>query len=495
MAEAVPKPDYIFDRAVEWQALAEFATDDRLGATLGMVSGRRRQGKTLLLESMCEELGGLYFTVPEDMPASEHLRRLAEALGSFTGGLPPRLDSWDQAIEALFDLGTAGRPILVVLDEFPYMANSASGLPSIIQHALSPRGTARTRSRTRLILCGSSLSFMGQLVSGSAALFGRARLSLMVRAFDFRAAARFWGVSHDLPLAAAMFAMVGGTPAYIEYASTTVPASSAELDEWVTRNLLNSTNMLFRQPRMLLSEDSAFSHIGMYGTVLTAIAEGSRTVSGIAQRVGRSTSDVNHYVKGLADGGFLSHVPDAFRANRAEYQITDALIRFHHAIVYPNWSRLDLYRPERAARLWAEAADTFRSQVVGPAFEDMCRVWTQEFASGATLGGEPDIVSHGVLNDPAGRSQRQLDIVVRDSRRGLVAIGEAKAGEVIGHGHLNRLREAADLLRVQRHLEPGTQPVLLLFSGVGFTSELTAEVADSGGTVQLIGLERLYSGS
>ena len=127
MAKVVPKPDYIFDRAFEWEALAEFATDDRLGATLGMVSGWRRQGKTLLLESMCEELGGLYFTVPEDMPANEHLRRLAEALGTFTGGLPPRLDSWDEAIEALFDLGTAGQPVLVVLDEFPYMARSAAG--------------------------------------------------------------------------------------------------------------------------------------------------------------------------------------------------------------------------------------------------------------------------------------------------------------------------------------------------------------------------------
>jgi hypothetical protein len=100
-----------------------------------------------------------------------------------------------------------------------------------------------------------------------------------------------------------------------------------------------------------------------------------------------------------------------------------------------------------------------------------------------------------VLNDPAGRSQRQLDLVVRDSRRRIVAIGEAKSGEVIGHGHLNRLREAAGLLHAQRHLEPGGQPVLLLFSGAGFTPELAAEAANSGGAVQLIGLERLYSGS
>lgn len=493
MAEAVPKPDYIFDRVVEWQALAEFATDDRLGATLGMVSGRRRQGKTLLLESMCEELGGLYFTVPEDMPETEHLRRLAEALGAFTGGLPPRLGSWDQAIEALFGLGTGDRPVLVVLDEFPYMARSATGLPSIIQHALSPRGMARTRSRTRLILCGSSIAFMSQLVSGSAALFGRARLSLMVRAFDFRAAARFWGVSHDLPLAAALFAMVGGTPAYIEYASG-VPGSLDELNEWVTRNLLNSTNMLFRQPRMLLSEDSSFSQIGMYGSVLTEIAEGRRTVTGIAQRLDRSAADISHYVKGLVDAGFLRHCPDAFRANRAEYQIMDALIRFHHAIVYPNWSRLELYRPDRAERMWADAQPGFASQVAGPGFEHMCRTWTEDFAGEVTLGGVPSAVTQGVLKDQAGKSQLQLDVVALGPDRTVLAIGEAKWGETIGMKHFGRLYRATELLRGAGKIPADAQPVLLLFSGTGFTEELAAHAAGSDGTVQLVGLERLYRG-
>jgi predicted transcriptional regulator len=41
--------------------------------------------------------------------------------------------------------------------------------------------------------------------------------------------------------------------------------------------------------------------------MLTAIAEGSHTVSSIAQRVGRSASGINHYVKGLTDGGFLAN--------------------------------------------------------------------------------------------------------------------------------------------------------------------------------------------
>lgn len=51
--------------------------------------------------------------------------------------------------EMTLTASTAGQPVLVVLDEFPYMARSAAGLPSIIQHALSPRGMARTKLRAR----------------------------------------------------------------------------------------------------------------------------------------------------------------------------------------------------------------------------------------------------------------------------------------------------------------------------------------------------------
>ncbi|NUT42766.1 MAG: ATP-binding protein [Thermoactinospora sp.] len=476
------KPDFIFGREQEWQALADFAVNPRLGATLGVVSGRRRQGKTLLLETLCEQTGGLYFAVPENMPKSEHLLRLGQAIARHAGGLAPALNTWDDAVEALFRLGHGDEPLVVVLDEFPYMATSAPELPSIIQHALSPRGTARRESRTRLILCGSSISFMSQLVSGSAALYGRAVLSLFVPAFDFRTAAAFWQVEQDHRLAAILFALVGGTPAYIEYAS----GSPADLDSWVPANLLNANNMLFRQPRMLLSEDTSFKEIGMYGTVLTAVAEGNHVVSTIARRVGKPVADLNHYLKGLQDGGFLFQAEDAFRANRSRYQIADSLVRFHHAIVYPNWSRLDLYRPDRAAQVWQESRATFSSQVVGPAFEHICRVWAAEFASSDTFGGQQATVTYGVINDRSGRSQIELDIVVRDPARKVLALGEVKWGERMGMAHLARIRRAAELLDVE--------PVACLFSGSGFTDELRTHADASNGAVQLVDLARLYEG-
>ncbi|MER5778186.1 hypothetical protein ABT144_28610 [Streptomyces sp. NPDC002039] len=41
----------MFDRNDEWSALTRFITDPQPGATLGVVYGRRRQGKTFLLDA------------------------------------------------------------------------------------------------------------------------------------------------------------------------------------------------------------------------------------------------------------------------------------------------------------------------------------------------------------------------------------------------------------------------------------------------------------
>ena len=60
-----PKPDRLFDRDTEWKGLVSFAADDRPGATLGVVSGRRRQGKSYLLQALATALGGIYFPALE----------------------------------------------------------------------------------------------------------------------------------------------------------------------------------------------------------------------------------------------------------------------------------------------------------------------------------------------------------------------------------------------------------------------------------------------
>lgn len=165
------KPPEVFDREYEWSALTRFIADDQPGATLGVVSGRRRQGKTYLLEAACLAAGGFYFGATEATD-TESLRRISIALTEHLSPPSPfHFADWTEAVSALLDLGRE-RPVPVVLDEFPYLVKANTELPSTIQQALRPFGHARSATRTRLLLCGSALAVMGKLLAHNCATPG-----------------------------------------------------------------------------------------------------------------------------------------------------------------------------------------------------------------------------------------------------------------------------------------------------------------------------------
>ncbi|MFD0593389.1 hypothetical protein ACFQZ4_13275 [Catellatospora coxensis] len=84
---AVAKPRELFDRVHEWDALSGFVSQKRPGAALGLVYGRRRQGKTFLLSQLARATGGFMFTAAQQA-AEQNLTDLSAAYHQFTGGTP-----------------------------------------------------------------------------------------------------------------------------------------------------------------------------------------------------------------------------------------------------------------------------------------------------------------------------------------------------------------------------------------------------------------------
>ncbi|MCM0674894.1 ATP-binding protein [Micromonospora phytophila] len=488
------KPAGIFDRDIEWAELVRFATDDRAGATLGVVSGRRRQGKTLLLYELARATGGFYFGATEATQA-DSLRRLGEALGRHTGAPGPvHLADWPSAVDALLALGRQG-PVTVVIDEFPYLARASRDLPSIIQHALTPGRTERTGSRTRLLLCGSALSFMGGLLAGSAPLRGRAGLELPVAPLDYRAAAAFWGLG-DPSLAARVFAIVGGTPAYRrEYVQDDAPTGPDDFDDWVVRAVLNPARPLFREARYLLAEDPDLRDTALYHSVLAAVAEGNGTRGGIAGFIGRKATDLQHPLTVLEDAGLLVRDPDPLRSGRSRYRIAEPLITFYQAVMRPAWTALE---QRRGMDVWRRSQRRYTSAVLGPGFEETVRQWALRFAAPETFGGIVAEASAAVLTDPSSRTSHELDIValgeppLGDGPRPLLAVGEVKWGRTLARPDLDRMDRARDLL-VSRPGLDARDARLLLASAEGFTEELR-QLTDRRPDVVLVDPVRLYSG-
>lgn len=484
------KPPDMFDRDREWSQLTNFLADDRAGATLGVVCGRRRQGKSFLLEAACQQTDGFYFSAQEATEA-ESLALIGASLTRHIDPVAPITPpDWPTVIDILLRLGR-DRPFPVVIDEFPYLARGNAALPSMIQSAYAPRRAERTQSRTRLLLCGSAMSFMGRLLSGSAPLRGRASLDLTVHTLDYRLAARFWDLA-DPRLAFLVHAIVGGTPAYrTEMIRYDAPTDLADFDAWVVRAILSPGSPMFLEARYLLAEEPDLRDPALYHSVLAAIAEGNTGRGGIAGHVGRKVNELAHPLTVLEDAGLVSRESDAFRANRTDFRISEPLLAFYHAIMRPFWSQFT--RPTDAARLWERSQRRFASSILGPHFERICRDWALHFAADR-FGDWPVQVTAGTVNDPASKTTHQVDVAVvghgDGARPPLLAIGEAKWNDIMGAGHLERLRRIRTLVEQNASYDT-SRTRLACFSGAGFTPELRHCAAR--GEVDLVGLADLYS--
>jgi hypothetical protein len=394
---------------------------------------------------------------------------------------------WGDAIRLLLS-AVRDQPLAVVIDEFPFLVKSSPSLPSVIQRELGPGGTGNS-SMARLLLCGSAMSVMGGLLAGQAPLRGRASLEMVVRPFDYRDAAEFWGAD-DPKLAAVLHSVVGGTPAYRrEFVAFDAPDGLSDFDSWITRTVLNPQSPLFREARYLLAEETDIRDPALYHSVLGAIAAGHRTNGGIANFIGRKSSDLTHPLNVLEDCALITKSPDVFRRGRWTYRVTEPLINFYEAVMRPEWFRLEAGQPER---VWLDQRPDFFRRVVGPHFESICRSFVQQ--RGGELFGTPvGEVGSGVVNDPATKTQIEIDVVAfspaapGESRR-IVSLGEVKWGEVMGTRHVDRLRHARDLLAGNYDVD---DCVLACYSAAGFTDELRA-AADP--RVALVPLADIYQG-
>jgi uncharacterized protein len=481
----VEKPSWLHSRNREWARLAEFADSDRLGAGLAIVYGRRRQGKTALLEALGAAVDGFYWQAIEQS-AAQNLESFSLAWSAWLGESSGRIfGSWAEAINAMFS-GPPERSAVVLLDEFGYLLTAAPEVASLIQAKLTP--TATRAGRTRLVLCGSAFSQLRDLLSGTAPLRGRATLELVVGPFDYRVSADYWELSDNIDAAFRVHAVVGGTPGYRVLAGGT--PNRGNVDRWMADRILDPASPLFREGRILVAEEPSFSDRAMYWGVLGAIAEGKRHRQEIAVALGRPEPSVGFPLRVLVDGGWVEQVADPFHSVRSTYRLTEPIVRFHRLVIEPEEGRL---RRGQAEAVVQDTRAIVARQIYGPHLEWIAAEWAMSFADTSTLGGRPRSVTSGTLR--FGGESHQVDLVAKQpgpTGRDLVhAIGEVKAGSTrVGREELDRLDAIAD--RLGNHRGPDLKRLIVARSG--FTAELE-RIASGRGDVELVDLRRLYEGS
>ncbi|MQA28072.1 MAG: ATPase [Micromonosporaceae bacterium] len=499
------KPADVFDRDAEWVDLVEFATSRLPGLRIAVVYGRRRQGKSYLLRRLADACGGLYHLATEQTETVS-VRRFAESLAGWSG--MPRsalaFDGWEAALTSAASLMSSragagdGAPPLLVLDEFPYLVRETPGLPSIVQalyDSIGP-GSTSTRAPLRLVLCGSAISVMSDLLSGTKALRGRGALELRVKPFGFRDARSYWGIQ-STHVAFVHNALAGGTPGYRELVpDPSVPEDAGLLGGWVARNLLRPTAPLFGEANRLVHEDPRIRDSAVYGSLMAAIAAGESSPAKIGGLLGRPSSSLTYQLRMLESAGFIERRQDLLVDRRPTITVADPVVRLHHLVIEPYLADLEA---GRAAQVWQEVAHTVDSKILGPHFEALATEWVTRHA-GEEAGLRVGVTGHATVACPEHKASHEIDILSlkrgarpRSAGAGIAFIGEAKHRErAPGMGQLRRLEHVRDLLAANGH--DVSHAVLGLFSTSGFTNELTTAAADDG-SIQLASLEQLYGGS
>lgn len=424
----------------------------------------------MLLRRLVEQTGGFY-SMALEQEREPALQRLATALVGELG-LPAgtlTLPDWSTAFRTLLRPSTTDRPHLVVIDELPYLLRHSPELPSALQEVIDSSRTDPSWPPVRLILCGSAIAVMGQLLSGTQALRGRAQLDLTVRAFDVRQTAQFWQVPDD-ETAFLLHAVVGGTPGYRDLIGE--PPAAGGFAAWLGGSLLNPSHAMFREADYLLTEDPRLTDRSLYHSVLAGVSGGARTPTALGAVLGRPASNLEHPLSVLAGAGYLRREDDVLLQRRPRLRVADPVIRFDQAVRRPRLAQLE---DRRTAAAWTDAGPAFASAVLGPHFEDLARWWTGQHDDWPQPVGE---VGSTVVNDRAGRAQHEVDVVAlaagqrRQAKDARVAVlGEAKASDrPRGVGEVVRLERVRELLAARG--VDARDAVLAVFGRSGFTREL-----------------------
>ena len=435
------KPERIVDREREWTALARFIEER---GRLALLYGPRRVGKSFLLEGLSEATGGVRYQAIVGIRGTQ-LADFGDALGEWLGAGPLRLESWADAFARVARLEL---PFLAI-DELPYLLEPAPELPSVLQRYVD------SAAGPPLILSGSALSVMSELAAASAPLHGRAAAMIVPGCLVGRDLAALWGTENPLSLLWIDSAL-GGLPGY----RPTVRPPQGDLDAWMVDDVLHPGSALLDAAQADLAELPAPMALrGIYRSILSVIASGEHSFGAIARVAGIPSGALSRPLRALERAGLVSRTEDVLRARRDRYELADAHLRFWLAVIEPNRSVL---AAGGATSLWPRlASTTWRSQVLGPRWEEIVREHLRRGAEERI--GSPDVVGGTSVSERAGRRRHELDVVaLREGR--VIAIGEAK---------LRRL-DARDLERLLhlRELLGAPEAEIVLASATGFAQEL-----------------------
>jgi len=457
-------------RQKELEALSDQYQQDRF--TFIPVYGRRRVGKTQLIEEFIRDKRAIFFTAVNKGTYKNNLELLSKAI--FEGSnAHPIYNSFYDAMEGVYELAQKEK-LIFVIDEFPYLAQSEESILSILQQFIDLKFL---KTNMMLILSGSSLSFMENQVMGyQSPLYGRRNGQIKLLPMNFQTARQFAPNFSKLDQAI-MFAVTGAIPKYLSLFNDALSLDANIRGQYFDRNAY-----LFEETDNLLKQE--FKEPALYQSIITAIAGGASQMKDIKNKVGEESSTIATYIKSLLDTGIVKkEVPamDKHDSRKTIYRLEDGMFRFWYRFVYPNVSLVALDKGEMVYnRIKPQITD-----FMGEVFEKLCIEYMWSIYD--TLPVPFQNISRWWGNNPSLKSQMEIDFIANRNESKEAIFGECKwRNEELDRGVIEGLIEKCEMFSQfeRKHY--------YFFSKSGFTTG-ACEFASGRDDIRLVAFADMFN--
>ncbi len=438
-----------------------------------IVYGRRRVGKTSLINEFCKDKPTIFFSALSASSA-ENLEALSKAIYEKDHGktdIAPVYPSFDSAFSEITRMSSNER-LVFVIDEYPYLAKADTSVSSRLQHIIDH---VWKDTKLFLILCGSSMSFMEYQVLGyESPLYGRRTAQYKIQALTYKEVTAF-NPSLSEEQQALIYGITGGIPHYINKLDV-----QNDIDDSLKENLFNTSAYLFEEPENLLKQE--LREPGIYNSVISAIAGGASRFNDISTKSGIDSSVCAKYLQVLSELGIVRKETPITEKNskKTVYTIEDNFFRFWYRFVPKNISAIASGRTEH---IYDTIIKSHFSDYMGLVFEKMCKEYLMRYAHDL-----PFIlydIGQWWGTDAKTKKEVQIDIIGVPIEGDEYIIGSCKyRNEPVGIDELELLKQYSDVFK------KGKKYHYYIFSKSGFTAALSELAAK--GNVKLVTLADMY---
>lgn len=389
-------------RKEELKIIEEFL--DSPGQKNILLYGRRRIGKSELLFQVLEGKSSAVYYECKDTDEMNNLNDLAVALGNTLNFPKPAFESIEELLKFCFQYSQTN-PLILVLDEYPFLREHVNGLDSIIQVLIDQN---RKKSNLKLILSGSYVDVMQKIFESDSPLYGRFSRIMKLEAMDYYDSAKFYPEFSNEDKVR-LYSVFGGVPYYNELIDSNLSVEDNII------HLIASKNAVLASERMVLLSGE-IRKIANANLVFEAVANGYTRFNDILNKTRlKSDSSLTLVMKKLMSMQFIKKEGPINQADSRKYNlylIDDPFMHFYYTYISRNSSDL----PRRDPHNFYDSIirEDFEHQYVPHYFETIVKQFLIRKNRLNQIDQPFTDIGKYVYNDKINKKNGEFDVVTKD---------------------------------------------------------------------------------